>query len=171
MEDIAAAAGMSRPAVYQYVRSKDDAYRRLATRVYDGAMLEARRAAAASGGTLAQRLDRILATKLALTQRLFDDSPYASELTGGTRSSPPRWSGGSWPTSPPASWDDHQRGGRGGAPLGAENAHEVAELALALARGLEADHTDLDRRRDRLRNGIALLVAGLVDRHPGADPG
>src|SRR5215467_7630578 len=51
MEDIAHAAGISRPAVYQYVRSKDDAYRRLAA-------------------------------KLALTQRLCDDSPYAGELVG-----------------------------------------------------------------------------------------
>jgi TetR/AcrR family transcriptional regulator len=30
MDDIAKAAGMSRPAVYQYVRNKEDVFRRLA---------------------------------------------------------------------------------------------------------------------------------------------
>ncbi len=33
MDDIASAAGMSRPSVYQYVRGKDDAFRRLAQRL------------------------------------------------------------------------------------------------------------------------------------------
>jgi AcrR family transcriptional regulator len=162
MEDIAAAAGMSRPALYQYVRSKDDAYRRLADRVYDGALREARSAGGGSG-TLAQRLDRILATKLALTERLFADSPYAHELVG--RSS--------------LVAEEMERrfladlvdllaetitGAAADADLqlGEAHAREIAELALALTRGLEADHTDLDRRRDRLRNGIALLVAGVA---------
>jgi AcrR family transcriptional regulator len=160
MEDIAVAAGMSRPAVYQYVRSKDDAYRRLAARVYAGALQEAR-GEAAGPGTLAQRLDRTLATKLALTERLFDDTPYAGELVAG----------------------EAQRGyladlttllaetitaaaAEADLTLGPEHAHEIAELALALARGLEADHTDIERRRDRLRNGVALLVAGLAATAP-----
>jgi AcrR family transcriptional regulator len=161
MEDIAAAAGMSRPALYQYVRSKDDAYRRLADRVYAGALREAR--AAGGTGTLAQRLDRILATKLALTERLFSDSPYAHELVGRNA----------------LVADEMERrfladlvellaetitGAAADADLqlNEANAREIAELALALTRGLEADHTDLDRRRDRLRNGIALLVAGVA---------
>jgi AcrR family transcriptional regulator len=162
MEDIAAAAGMSRPAVYQYVRSKDDAYRRLAARVYDAALAEAQGAAVAPG-TLAQRLDRTLATKLALTQRLFDDSPYANELTGRNalvageleRRFLTDLSALLASTITAAAAEAELS-------LGPENAHEIAELALALARGLEADHTDLDRRRERLRNGIALLVAGLA---------
>jgi AcrR family transcriptional regulator len=162
MEDIADAAGMSRPAVYQYVRSKDDAYRRLAARVYDGALAEAR-TAAASTGTLAQRLDRVLATKLALTERLFGDSPYASELIGRNALAAGELDRrfvtdltvllAETITSAAAEAD---------LPLGPEHAHEIAELVLALARGLEADHTELERRRERLRNGIALLVAGLA---------
>jgi AcrR family transcriptional regulator len=156
MEDIAHAAGMSRPAVYQYVRSKDDAYRRLAARVYDAALGEARNAAA-TPGTLAQRLDRTLATKLALTERLFDDSPYANELVTGEleRGYLAQLSALLAETITTAAVEADL-------PLGADNAHEIAELALALARGLEADHTDVDRRRERLRNGIALLVAGVA---------
>ncbi len=162
MEDIAAAAGMSRPAVYQYVRSKDDAYRRLAARVYDGALREAH-VAADGAGTLAQRLDRILATKLALTQRLFDDSPYGRELIGRNAVV-----AGELERRFLADLTDLLTGtiidaaADADLPLGPDNAREIAELALALARGLEAEHTDLDRRRDRLRNGIALLVAGVA---------
>ncbi len=161
MEDIAVAACMSRPAVYQYVRSKDDAYRRLAARIYDGALVEAR-AAAATEGTLAQRLDRILATKLALTERLFDDTPYAGELTGRNA-----LVAGELERRFLTDLTDVLATTIVGAaaeadlPLGSENAREVGELALALARGLEADHTELERRRERLRDGIALLVAGL----------
>jgi TetR/AcrR family transcriptional regulator len=46
--------------------------------------------------------------------------------------------------------------------LGADNAREIAELTLALTRGLEVDLSDPDRPRERLRNGIALLIAGLA---------
>jgi AcrR family transcriptional regulator len=162
MEDIAAAAGMSRPALYQYVRSKDDAYRRLSARVYEGALHEAR-AAGDAPGTLAQRLDRILAVKLALTERLFADSPYAHELVGRNA-----LVAGEMERRFLADLVELLAGTITGAaadadlPLGAANAREIAELALALTRGLEAEHTDLDRRRDRLRNGIALLVAGVA---------
>jgi AcrR family transcriptional regulator len=41
MEDIAAEAGMSRPAVYQYVRGKQDAYRRLSDRLYSQTLVRA----------------------------------------------------------------------------------------------------------------------------------
>jgi len=160
MEDIAVAAGMSRPAVYQYVRSKDDAYRRLAARVYEGALQEAR-VASAGPGTLAQRLDRTLATKLALTERLFDDTPYASELVAGEAQR-------RYLTQLIALLAETITAAAAEADLtlGPEHAHEIAELALALARGLEADHTDVERRRDRLRNGVALLVAGLAAAAP-----
>ena len=73
MDDIAAAAEMSRPSVYQYVRNKDDAFRRLAERMFTGALTQAR-AAARDEGPLAQRLFGACAVKLALTQRIWQDS-------------------------------------------------------------------------------------------------
>jgi AcrR family transcriptional regulator len=161
MEDIAHAAGISRPAVYQYVRSKDDVYRRLASRLYAGALTEARQAAQAPG-TLAQRLDRVLAAKLALTQRLCDDSPYAGELLGPSARVPTELERGFL-----ADLTDLLTATITGAAAAADlqlhpdNAREIAELALALARGLEADG-DPARRRDRLRNGVALLVGGVA---------
>ncbi|GAA2611555.1 TetR family transcriptional regulator [Actinomadura fulvescens] len=42
MDDIAREAGISRSAVYQYVRTKDDAFRRLAERLHNDAFDRAR---------------------------------------------------------------------------------------------------------------------------------
>jgi AcrR family transcriptional regulator len=162
MEDIASAAGMSRPAVYQYVRSKEDAHRRLVGRLYGDALAQARSAAAAPG-TLAQRLDRVLAVKLALTQRLSDDSHHVAELLGPA-------------TRIGADLDRDfltdligvlttvitDAAAEADLGLTAENAREIAELALALARGLEIAPGAPERRRDRLRDGVALLVAGVA---------
>ena len=162
MEDIAAAAAMSRPAVYQYVRNKKDAFRRLAARIFDDALAQAR-AAAAEPGTLTQRLDRILAVKLGVTLRLHHESPHAAELIGETSRV-----AADLDRAFTADMTDLLTSTIGEAAaaadlaLGPDHAREVAELALALTRGLEADLSDPDRPRERLRNGIALLVAGLA---------
>lgn len=153
MEDIARAADMSRPAIYQYFRNKDDVFRRLAGRVIAEARSRAR-AEAASPGTLTQRLDRVLAVRLGLTQQLAQDTPHAAELFS------------------PAAQDEYdlalsdvitvtiiEAAVQADLPLGEANAREVAELLLALARGLEHEP---GRARERLRNGVALLVAGLA---------
>ena len=162
MEDIAAAAGMSRPAVYQYVRSKQDAFGRLRKRLFERALTEARIGAEADG-TLAQRMDRILVAKLSVTQELWRDGPYAAELLTGPgggavdqdRQFVAELSDLLTATISAAAAEADLR-------LPAANAREVAELALALTRGLEADLSDADRPRERLRSGVALLVAGLA---------
>jgi AcrR family transcriptional regulator len=162
MDDIAGAAGMSRPAVYQYVRNKEDAFRRLAERIFDRALAEAREAANA-GGTLTQRLDRILAVKLAVTQRLFRDSPHASELLGeNSRVAADLDRAFTADMTDLLTATIIDVATQADLALTDDNAREVAELTLALTRGLEADLSDPDRPRERLRNGIALLVAGLA---------
>jgi TetR/AcrR family transcriptional regulator len=163
MDDIATAAGMSRPAVYQYIRNKQDAFRRVATGIFDTALGEAR-AAAEADGTLTQRLDRVLAVKLDTTARLLRDNPYAIDLIRANadldRAFAAALIGLLTATIADAATDADLR-------LGDGNAREVAELALALTRGLEVellvDGTGTpDKPRERLRNGIALLVAGLA---------
>lgn len=162
MDDIATAAGMSRPAVYQYVRNKQDAFRRLATGILDTALGQAR-AAADADGTLTQRLDRVLAVKLDTTARLLRDSPHTIELIRGNvdldRAFTLALTDLLTATIADAATDADLR-------LGDGNAREVAELALALTRGLEVDLAEgmgaPDKPRQRLRNGIALLVAGLA---------
>lgn len=79
MDDIASTMGVSRSAVYQYVRNKDDAFRKLAERLHDEALARARQAAAEDAGT-AERIRGVLAAKLDLVLRLAGDSPHSAEL-------------------------------------------------------------------------------------------
>ncbi|MEV4478455.1 TetR/AcrR family transcriptional regulator [Micromonospora coxensis] len=159
MDDIATTAGMSRPAVYQYVRNKDDAYRRLAERLFAGSLAEARRAAATEGVPLEQRLHDVLAAKLELTLKLHRESRHAAELLD---------------TSTKLTGDLAEAYTRELTDLVAAaladaagpRARSVADVLVALTRGLEADLTDPDLPRQRLRDGVTLLVAGLT--HPGA---
>ncbi|MEV5546631.1 TetR/AcrR family transcriptional regulator [Streptomyces sp. NPDC052309] len=80
MDDIAGTMGVSRSAVYQYVRSKDDAFRRLAGRLHDQALARARRAAADTGTPYAARIQGVLAARLDLVLQLSGDSPHTAEL-------------------------------------------------------------------------------------------
>jgi AcrR family transcriptional regulator len=80
MDDIASTMGVSRSAVYQYVRNKDDAFRRLAERLHTQALERARRAAAAEDAPGAERVRGVLAAKLDLVLRLAGDSPHSAEL-------------------------------------------------------------------------------------------
>ena len=170
MDDIAAAAQMSRPAVYQYVRNKDDAFRRLALRLFDGARAQAR-AAAAADGPLTDRLYAVLATKLELTLQLWRDSPHAAELLdAGARLSGDlveRFSDemrelATATVAAAASRGEVTLGGPAGTSAADTSAAEIAEIALALTRGLEADPGEPELPRRRLRRGIELLVAGLA---------
>lgn len=79
MDDIAAETGVSRSAVYQYVRSKDDAVRRLAERLHDSALAHAH-AAAGSNAPLPERVHGILAAKVELASGPFAESPHSAEL-------------------------------------------------------------------------------------------
>ncbi|MEU6819280.1 helix-turn-helix domain-containing protein [Streptomyces atriruber] len=79
MDDIASAMGVSRSAVYQYVRSKDDAFRRLAGRLHEQALRRAREAVTADAPYV-ERLHGVLAAKLDLVLQLAGDSPHAAEL-------------------------------------------------------------------------------------------
>ncbi|MFF9897038.1 TetR/AcrR family transcriptional regulator [Streptomyces longispororuber] len=79
MDDIAREMGVSRSAVYQYVRGKDDAVRRLARRLHDRA-LERAEAAAVRAAPPAERVHGILAAKLDLVLDLTGRSPHTVEL-------------------------------------------------------------------------------------------
>ncbi|MFI1566719.1 TetR/AcrR family transcriptional regulator [Streptomyces sp. NPDC020490] len=155
MDDIAREAGISRPAVYQYVRSKDDAFRRLGARLLE-ASLSGARAAASVPGTLTERLTGALEAKLEMTLRLWRDSPaHAAELLGADTRLMTELI------------DDYNTAMLGllvdtVADAGRRtDARAFAELLLALTRGIEADLSEPDAPRRRLRQGVTLLVAGL----------
>jgi AcrR family transcriptional regulator len=163
MDDIAREAGMSRGAVYQYVRNKEDAFRRLAERLFNTSLAEAR-TSLETGHDLTGRLTAALAAKLSLTLRLWQDSPHAAELLGDNA----RLS-----SDLEAGYTAAMRDLLTGA-IAAErpdtDAVELAELLLALTRGLEADLSDPDGPMRRLRHGVALLVAGLDHTHTPETP-
>lgn len=152
MDDIAAEVGMSRPAVYQYVRNKEDAFRRLAVHLLDEAGDQAE-VAASSELPPAERITAICEAKLALTLRLWHEAPaHAAELIGEHSR---LFSGLD------TAFCDRLRDLIVTQLPGQAEAPEVAELALALTRGLEADLSDPVRPLLRLRRGLALLLAGL----------
>ncbi|HEV2782570.1 MAG TPA: TetR/AcrR family transcriptional regulator [Actinophytocola sp.] len=159
MDDIAAAAGMSRPAVYQYVRNKDDAFRRLATRLFDE-VLDKARAAAESDAPLAERLYNVVAAKLDLAVKLWRDTPHAAELLDAGA----RLSGDLADTLSTAIRElvaTTIAKAEGELDLAGTDPAEIADVVLALTYGLESDLTDPRRTRRRLRLGITLLLAGL----------
>ncbi|MET9734646.1 TetR/AcrR family transcriptional regulator [Streptomyces sp. NPDC006458] len=80
MDDIAATMGVSRSAVYQYVRGKDDAFRRLAARLHTRALERARRAADDPDAPCAERVRGVLAAKHDLVVELSGPSPHTAEL-------------------------------------------------------------------------------------------
>ena len=163
MEDIAREAGMSRPGVYQYVPNKQDAFRRLTERLLDGSLSDAR-AAASAPGDLAERLTGVLEAKLRLVARVWHDGPaHAAELLGvETRQSADLL--GAYDTAMCDLLVSVITTGRPG--LAGDGPSELAALLLALTRGLEADLTDPEAPARRLRQGVALLVAGLDHPHP-----
>jgi AcrR family transcriptional regulator len=159
MDDIAAAAGMSRPAVYQYVRNKDDAFRRLAVRLFDGVMERARTAAEADGPP-AERLYQVISAKLDLAVKMSQETPHAAELLdAGARL------GDLAETFTTAIRDLLITTiARSGLDLNGTNPTELADITLALTYGLEQDLTAPQRTRRRLRLAIELLLAGLANR-------
>lgn len=170
MDDIAAAAEMSRPAVYQYVQNKDDAFRRLSTRLFDGALAKAR--AAAEAGPLAERLHGILAVKLELALRLTGESPHAEELlSAGARLHGDLVDAYVRSIRELATATVADAHDRGEITLVDAGPADIADIGIALTIGLEADLTNPDLLRRRLRQGIGLLVAGLSVPHAATQRG
>lgn len=164
MDDIAAEAEMSRPAVYQYVRNKNDAFLRLAERLF-AQCAERATAAARAEGPLVDRLHGTLATKLELTLRLHRDSPHATELLdAGNRLSADLISAFTGTVCELLAAAITDAAERGEVVLARTDAAEVAAIALALTTGLEGDLADPEVPRRRLRRGVELLVAGLSSR-------
>lgn len=158
MDDIARAADMSRPAVYQYVRNKQDAFRRLAARLLETSLDESRSAAAAQSD-LTERLTGVLEAKLRLVARLWQDSPaHAAELLAVEV----RQSADVIETYDMAMCELLTSAVTDARPdLPKAEADEVAALLLAFTRGLETNLSDPRVPIRRLRRGVEMFIAGL----------
>jgi AcrR family transcriptional regulator len=162
MDDIAREAHMSRPAVYQYVRNKEAAFRRLAEELLDEAVTQAH-TAAGEHDELSDQLTAALETKLALTLQVWRDSPaHAAELLGENS----RLSGDLVTEYEAAMLELLSRIVAAARPQA--DADELAALLLAFARGLEADQSSPHAPVRRLRRGVELIVAGLDHTEPSA---
>jgi AcrR family transcriptional regulator len=152
MDDIATSMGVSRSAVYQYVRSKDDAFRELAARLHDQALARARQAAADQDAPYVDRVRGVLAAKLDLVLQLSGPSPHTAELLDVKA----RLFGGICT----AFTGDLRRLLIGlFQQAGAPEPAEAADICIALAVGLESV---LDGER-LLEPATRALLAGLLD--------
>ncbi len=155
MHDLADQAGISRPALYQYFRSKEDVFRSLVDRLLASALAASERAAAAEGRP-EERLAGILSAKLALVMQIWRDSPaHAAELLSvDTRASSEVL--GRYEESM-----HHLLTRTLQEFYPAADAREGAEILLAFTRGLEAGVADPAALPDRLRRGVDVFVAGF----------
>ncbi|MDT0379252.1 helix-turn-helix domain-containing protein [Streptomyces sp. DSM 42041] len=158
MEDIAREAGMSRSSLYQYVRSKEDAFARVRERMFARAVDQAAAAAGAHDGPVEQAV-AVLAVKLRLVASVHRDSPHAREiLAEHDRSTAPGQDALlaglagilTGVLAPPAA----------ASPLSAQ---ELAEVLLALTRGLEHDLDHPDRAERLLGETVRLLLGPLEE--------
>lgn len=155
MHDLADQAGISRPALYQYFRSKEDVFRSLVQRLLAGALSASERAAE-SDGRPEDRLAGILLAKLALVMQVWRDSPaHAAELlsvdTRGSAEVLGRYEESMRDLLIRTLHESYP----------ATDAREAAEMLLAFTRGLEAGVSDPAALPDRLRRGVGIFVAGL----------
>jgi len=156
MNDLAEQAGISRPALYQYFRSKEDVFRALVERLLADA-LKASEGAAAAGVDPGERLAGILLAKLALVLQIWRDSPaHAAELLGvDARLSPDVL--GRYDEAMLSLLTRTVQESYPGA-----DARDAAEMLLAFTRGLEAGVSDPSDLPDRLRRGVDIFVAGFT---------
>jgi AcrR family transcriptional regulator len=80
MDDIARAAGVSRPLIYQYFDNKETVFRDLAARLHDEARTAAERALREAAGSLADQIAAALIAKLRIPVEVIGASEHHDEL-------------------------------------------------------------------------------------------
>ena len=155
MLDLAEQAGISRPALYQYFRSKEEVFRALVERLLANALAASERAAKSEQQPTG-RLAGILLAKLELVMRIWRDSPaHAAELLAVETRLAPEALG---------RYDDAMLALLARTIHDAypdADARDAAEMLFAFTRGLEAGVADPDALPDRLRRGVAIFAAGF----------
>lgn len=153
MEDIARELGRSRPVVYRYFTDKNDAFRAVAGQILMRA-LEVAREHADADGSLADRVYGVLAAKLELAIRVNRESPHhAREILAEDSGVI---------AEQVAAYIASLRKLVVGILVkhtGRARAREIAEILIALTRGLEQDLSSPKSSRARL-----LLATDLICR-------
>ncbi|MEU3710794.1 TetR/AcrR family transcriptional regulator [Streptomyces catenulae] len=156
VSDIVEEAQMSRPTVYKYVGSKEEAIVKVVRAALEQAAAGAREAAAAAG-TPEEKVLGVLTAKLEVAIRLWHDSPaHAQELlTAATAQAPDLVT-------------DYTDGlaellAAALAEVVPDAARQAAAVLLTFTRGLEDDLRDPDAVRRELRTGVRLITRGALD--------
>ncbi|MEU4152057.1 helix-turn-helix domain-containing protein [Streptomyces sp. NPDC026659] len=162
ISDIVEEAGLSRPTVYKYAGTKDEAFAKVIRAWLESAAKEAE-AAAEAAGTAEEKVLGVLTVKLEVAVRLWQDSPaHAYELLAAASAHTPELVTG---------YMDHLA--RLLTAALAEVVPEAADRAtgvlLTFTRGLEDDLRDVDAARRDLEAGVRMITRGALAR-PSSPP-
>jgi AcrR family transcriptional regulator len=157
VSDIVEEAQMSRPTVYKYVGSKEEAIVKVVQSLLEKAGT-ASRAAAETAGTPEETVLAVLTVKLEVAIRLWQDSPsHAHELLLAATAQAPdlitTYTDGLAELLTSAL-----------AVAVPDTARQAAAVLLTFTRGLEDDLRDADAVRDELAAGVQMITHGALAR-------
>jgi AcrR family transcriptional regulator len=160
MNDIADAAGMSRPAVYQYFRNKDDIFRRLVQFYYDRATEQIAIAFEAGRPVISTMHEAFHAQVGELFETLLN-SPHGMELldTGEQTAADIKEAGEERLRALFAGW--LRREAEAGHVHLPDTPEQVADVILTALKGLKTTVTDLDSLKSRLDTFAVIVGKGL----------
>jgi AcrR family transcriptional regulator len=157
ISDIVDEAQLSRPTVYKYIGTKEDAVEKV-VRVQLEHALEVAQTAAAAAGTPEEKILAVLTTKLNVAIRLWHDSPaHAQELLSAASAQAPELV---------TSYTD----GLAELLISAlvaiipDTAHQAAAVLLTFTQGLEDDLRDVEALRRELAVGVQMIISGALGR-------
>ncbi|MER7847052.1 TetR/AcrR family transcriptional regulator [Kitasatospora sp. NPDC096077] len=162
VSDIVEEAQMSRPTVYKYVGSKDEAVVKVVRSALERARTAARTAAAAAD-TPEEKVLAVLGVKLEVAIRLWRDSPaHAQELLNAATAQAPE-------LITDYVDDLAELLTAALAETAPDTARRAAAVLLTFTRGLEDDLRDAGTARRDLAEGVRMITRGALDR-PEASP-
>lgn len=163
MQDIARAAGMSRPALYMYYKNKDDILRSMVEKVYADAKDQIREALS-QDGDVRDVLQSAMETQGATLVEAMLSSPHADELASAAASTASeQWKIGETELSKIyADWLQTQADA--GRITLDTSAHEMAEILTWSMKGLKSAGFDVVTYRARVAQLAHVFSQGLMPR-------
>jgi len=157
ISDIVDEAQLSRPTVYKYAGSKDEAFGKVVQALLERASAAATRAASAAD-TPHEKVLAVLEVKLELAIRLWQDSPaHAYELLSTASTQLPELVAG---------YVDGLSDliASALAEVVPDTARQATSVLLTFTRGLEDDLRDVDAARRELAMGVHMITTGALSR-------
>ncbi|NWF26709.1 helix-turn-helix transcriptional regulator [Streptomyces sp. PKU-EA00015] len=157
ISDIVEEARMSRPTVYKYAGTKDEAFAKVVRARLERASAAAEEAAAAAA-TPEEKVLGVLTVKLEVAVEIWRDSPtHAYELLSAASAHTPELV---------TAYTDclTELVASALADVVPESAQQAAGVLLTFTRGLEDDLRDVEAARRDLRVGVQMITSGALSR-------